>query len=592
MPFVPVDINSIKLDDSQPNPTGLKEVDINSIKLDEPVQNQVPNGMDTSIGRTILERGMEGATFGIGNRAMDVLGALGAGAFTGQNPINLYNQAREMSRQQSIAQQQEHPVLTPVVQIGAGLLTGIAGSGTRAGSALSGWTGRGLFPQAQSLAGRAANLFTKSVKGAGVGAATGAAAGAGTTTGNMGEAAKSGALLGAGIGAVAPVVGASVSGASTALMPKLSEGMQGVAELAQKYNIPVSIPQISESKPVQTLQKVSQEIPLSGVGPFREKQLEAFNKSLLNTVGVDATKITPEVMDEAFSRVGKQFDSLGKGKTFRIPQSFKDQVDEILKDAEITARKDAIENFNKGLQRVYDNVSPDGTISGERLSFLRQELNKLSRKASDPDTQELLKDLEGSVIDVMTAGDDVAKGVLSDAKQKYKNLIVIEPIAQKAVGGNISPTLLANRVAKVYGRQYTRGKAGDIGDLARIGKELLPELGGSDTAQKLIQAGAVGGAITGLATAPAATLGAAASVAPVIAANRAVQKLVLQNKKLVDKIINKGKLGAGNTKALPTEKIPTTLPNAPVNVGKVVEYVTLPDGSTVPRITVHPIKKP
>ncbi len=591
MPYQPIDITKLEQIGAQVSTGGYTPIDVNKIQLDtetKPSSSQY----DTSPSRTILERGMEGATFGVGNRAMDALGAGIASVATGQNPINLYNQAREMSRQQSEAQQQERPVLTLASQIGGGLVTGLAGSGTRAGAAISGWAGRGLFPQAQSLAGRAANLFTKMGKGAGVGAATGAAFGAGSTTGDMGEAAKSGALYGAAGGAAVPVIGAAVSGAASALTPKLAEGMQGVAELAQKYDIPVSIPQISQNKPVQTLQKVSQEIPFSGVEAFREKQLEAFNRSLLKTVGVNATKVTPEIMDEAFTRVGKQFDSLGKGKIFKIEQSFKDQVSEILKDAEITAKKDAIDNFNKGLQRIYDNVAPDGTISGERLSFLRQELNKLSRKASDPDTQELLKDLEGSVIDVMTAGDDVAKGVLSDAKQKYKNLIVIEPIAQKAVGGNISPSLLANRVAKVYGRQYTRGKAGDVGDIARIGKELLPELGGSDTAQKLIQAGAVGGAITGLATAPAATIGAAASVAPVIVANRATQKLILQNQKLVDKIINKGKQGAGNAKALPKEKIPPTLPTAPMNAGKVVEYVTLPDGTTVPRITVNPIKNP
>lgn len=579
MPYQPIDITKLEQNGAQVSTNGYAPIDVNKIQLDTDIK-QSSSQYDTSPSRTILERGMEGATFGLGNRAMDVLGAGIASDATGQNFSDLYNQAREMSRQQSEAQQQERPVLTLASQSGGGLVTGFAGTGTKGGAALSNWAGRGLFPQAQSLAGRAANLFVKMGKGAGVGAASGAAFGAGSTTGDMGEAAKSGALYGLAGGAAVPVIGAAVSGAASALTPKLAEGMQGVAELAQKYDIPLSIPQISQNKPVQTLQKVSQEIPFSGIGSFREKQMGAFNKSLLKTIGVDGSKITPEVMDEAFTKVGKQFDSLGKGKTFNIPETFKSQIDEILQDAQITAKKDAIDNFNKGLQRVYDNVAPDGTISGERLSFLRQELNKLSRKASDPDTQELLKDLEGAVIDIMTFGDDAAKGVLSDAKQKYKNLLVLEPIAQKAVKGNISPSLLANRVAKIYGRQYTRGKAGEIGDLARIGKELLPELGGSDTTQKYAMIGAIG---TGIIE-PTTT-------AAVIGGNAVVQRGILQNQKLVNKIINKGKQGLGNAKALPKEKIPPTLPNPPAS-GTPVEYVTLPDGKTIPRITVNPIKKP
>jgi len=365
----------------------------------------------------------------------------------------------------------------------------------------------------------------------GAAATGGALYGAGTAEqGNRGEGAKQGAILAGSIGAALPVAGATIAGVGSALTPKIDEGLIGIAEIAKKYNIPLSVDQISSSAPMKTLQKVSQEIPFSSVGAFKEKQVQAFNSALAKTIGVTSNKITPEVMDEAFKKVGLQFDSLGKGKTFPITDTFKNQIDEIIADAKVTAKKDSIDNFNKGLERVYFNMNKDGTISGERLSLLRQEMNKLSRKASDPDTQELLKDLEGAIVDLMTAGDDVAKGVLSDAKMKYKNLIVLEPIAQKSVGGNINPTLLANRVARIYDRQYTRGKAGEIGELARVGKELLPTLGGSDTTQKLALLGGIG---TGY-IAPVTT-------ASVVGGNRLMQKSLMQNQNLIEKIINKGK---------------------------------------------------
>lgn len=579
MPFEKVDINQIKLDQPQaPSGGGFSPVDINQIKMDQPVtppaaQPRTWAGYAADVAENVPRMALQGATLGFGEEASAGLGALAKSAMTGQPMRPEYERQLAYQRGKIEEARQENPILAPVSELGGAIATVAPAGATRAGAAIGGWASRGLLPQAQSLAGRAANLFSKGVVGGATGAAGGAAYGAGTATeGQRAEGARQGAVFGGAVGAALPVAGAAASGAISAVAPKVDEGLQAVAELAQKYKIPVSVDQLTASKPIKTMQKVSQELPFSGVGGFRDTQLSAFNRALGKTIGVESDKITPEVMDKAFVEVGKQFDSLGKGKTFQIPETFKSQIDEIMQDAQITAKKDAIENFNKGLERIYANVADDGTISGERLSLLRQEMNRLSRKASDPDTQELLKDLEGAVIDIMTAGDDVAKGVLSDAKQKYKNLIVLEPIAQKQVGGNISPTLLANRVAKVYGRQYTRGKAGEIGDLARVGKELLPELGGSDTTQKLTAIGAIG---TGIIE-PTTT-------AAVIGGNRAMQKLLNQNQKLVDKIINKGKAKQLNPAA----------PKAGAtggDIGSKAQYVTLPDGTVIPRVTVRPMK--
>jgi GH24 family phage-related lysozyme (muramidase) len=107
---------------------------------------------------------------------------------------------------------------------------------------------------------------------------------------------------------------------------------------------------------------------------------------------------------------------------------------------------------------------------------------------------------------------------------------VIEPLAAKAKGGMINPTQLNQRVSQVYRRAHTIGESGDIGDLARIGNELMPVLGGSDTAEKLLYMTGAGG--TAVVNAP--LTGAA------LAGNRLLQSGVNRNQALVNKLIERG----------------------------------------------------
>lgn len=419
------------------------------------------------------------------------------------------------------------PLAGPLSKVAGSALNaipGVTGAAAAAGNLIRGG-------QTAADAGPLANLAIRAGQGAAMAAPVGAAYSAGSADpGQELHDAGVGALVGGGLGAALPVAGGTLK----ALVPKVSEGLRDVASLAQKYDIPLSFDQITSSRAVKNAQKVSQELPFSGQAAFRDKQMSSFNSALLNTVGIDGTKFTRANMDKAFTDVGKQFDSLGAGKTFQLGDDFYSGLDQIRQDAQSTATADAVSNFNHAVEnQITKNVGPDGTISGEKLGQIRSNINSLARKANNPDTQDLLHDLENNVIDAMTSGDDAASGTLSDAKQKYKNLLVLEPLASKAKAGNISPSQLNSRVAKIYGRSYVRGKAGPIGDLAQIGHEILPELGGSDTTQKLLYAGGLGGLATGAAINPAGALGAAGTIAGTSALNRLAQSGLNRNQSII-----------------------------------------------------------
>jgi len=475
--------------------------------------------------------------------------------FEDQSLGDLYNQAQADTR----ATQEANPGLTTAGNI-VGALSTLPAAFTKP---LAGATGaRGIINNAPTQIGNfvgsstlkaspgaglatrttkgAVNAAVRGVKGAAVAAPTAFAYGAGDAEpGRRFEAGSDSARIAAytsgGIALGLPVAGAALG----LVAPKIDEGLKDVAILAKKYGIPLSFDQISSSRALKNAQKVSQELPFSGQEKFRDSQLRAWNKGILKTVGLDADKFTKINMDKAFTQVGHEFDTLAKGKTFQFDDAFSRRLDDIRQEAMSTSNRDAIANFEDAVSKALKEAGPLGEISGEKLGKLRSSINRLARKASNIDTQSLLHDLENAVIDVMTEGDDLAKSAFSLTKQKYKNLLAIEPLASKAKAGNISPSQLNNRVSQIYGRAHTRGKAGEIGDLAQIGFELLPELGGSDTTQKALYTAGVVAALGGGGIAnPAVGLPAIALSSAGMAANRGVQAGLNRNQKLIDRALS------------------------------------------------------
>lgn len=467
--------------------------------------------------------GLQGATFGVGPKVMSAVAApmakvglegveaISGGAYEAPPLGDVYRGIYgDVSGKISSAREQMPQATLAAETVGA------LGSGYGAG----GVAARFLPKMGTSLASKAARLFGSALGGE----ASYRAYKAGTAQpGTELEELTTGAPVGAIAGAAAP----AISAAAKPFMPAIEEGLKASVNLAKKYDIPVALSQVTPSKALENIQKISQELPFSEWGKFKDKQVGAFQRALTRTFGQDSDKITTQVMDKAFKDVGKDFDTLASGKTFPVGGRIDTARNEILEDASAYSG-DAIKAFNKEIRNIKKSVK-DGNIKGEELNFLRARMNRLARKTADPEKADLFRDAENLVVDLMTEGDDVAKGVLSEVKQKYKNLLVVEPLAAKAKKGQIQPSLLTNRVNKIYGRSAVRGQAGAMGELAQIAREVLPELGGSDTAQKMLY---TGGSILGLLEPTAAGFTATA-----LSANTAYQAWLNQNQAIIRKTL-------------------------------------------------------
>lgn len=198
---------------------------------------------EVGIGRTAFDQGMQGATFGLADEAQDALGSLGAkafmafknnapqmlggepGKFENESISDLYNEARQNSKQQLSNEVQQNPGTSIASNLAGALLTGGAGATTKAGTVI-----------ADSL--RTGNLAARTAKGALAGAGSGALYGAGTADdGNRLQGAEQGALTGAVTGGALPVAGAALSdlgntglNIARGVVAKSPEAIQNMAE--------------------------------------------------------------------------------------------------------------------------------------------------------------------------------------------------------------------------------------------------------------------------------------------------------------------------------------------------------------------------
>lgn len=435
-----------------------------------PVPDQMSN---TDIA---VDNAIQGATFGFGD---EIIAGIG-GALS---PDLSYGDIKGQAEQELQQGMEQNPLLALGSQLATGLATGGAFGGTKAGSALANYVGSGNVP-------------ARIAKGFGAGALSGSLYGAGTAEqGETAQGAGQGAILGGLVGGAIPAVGSALSQLAKPLNPAISEGKQQVAKLAQKYGIPIGLDDLSDSKFYKTLISEGENIPFSGSADKYAKQQDAFTKAAAKSIGVEGDSLTPEVMGEAYKAIGKQFDDLTKGKTFGYNDHVKAQIDEIKEIADAGGfGATGAAQFQKYIADLTEGMK-ENVISGEALSKLRSKLNRIGRNAADENAKGLANSLEGAISDFITDG---APEALKKAKYQYKNFLSLEPLAQKAqVEGKINPSLLADRVRQIYKRDFTLGKAGELGDLARVGQLIKPQIPNSGTSQRTMARNLLTGGISG-----------------------------------------------------------------------------------------------
>jgi hypothetical protein len=276
------------------------------------------------------------------------------------------------------------------------------------------------------------------------------------------------------------------------------------------------------NKRLQVMEQVAAETPLSvGTNTVFNQQAEDFTQAALGRVGENARRATPEVIDNAFNRIGAEFDRVAQNYDLPPSPPMLQQIANSVQDyadlVPASERAPIVANIARDIVAAYQGGQ---NIPGATYQAWRSRLTRLARNSrADPQLQDALLGLRNSLDDGMAAvmtPDDAA--AWEAARNQFRNMVVVEKAATRggeaAAEGILSPAGLRGAAVPQNQRAYARGE-GDFGELARAGNATMTSFPNSGTPARL-QAqwgfgalGSAGGAMAG--GGPGAVAGALAS---------------------------------------------------------------------------------
>jgi hypothetical protein len=219
----------------------------------------------------------------------------------------------------------------------------------------------------------------------------------------------------------------------------------------------------------------------------RDQQLERLTQASLARAGILAPRATPQVMDDAFTNIGRQFDGLAARNTVTVdPQFGQDIATGIQRFMELgpaTERVTALRGFVDRIGRVIDQ---QGNISGRAYQSIRSDIERAARnsQAGSPEYAHALRELRESFDEAMersmTAAGSQDLGAWRDARNRYRNLLVVEDAlastGEDAAAGLIGPKALRNAVKRKQGTRNMVTGQGPFEELSRSAVELMGDL--------------------------------------------------------------------------------------------------------------------
>ncbi len=290
-----------------------------------------------------------------------------------------------------------------------------------------------------------------------------------------------------------------------------------LANTLRQEGVDLTAGQATGSRPLQWAESALGDMPGAGgrAAAVQARQGEQFTAAALARAGETANRATPAVIDQAFTRIGNQFDTLATRNTLNV-------------DRQLGTDLGAAERDYNGLvspsQRapvVADTITDirgmGSNITGQQFNALSSRLARQARgAAADPQLSGALRDIRESLHDAMErsinrSGNMADVAAWRTARDQYRNLLVLEKAATgpgaATAEGLISPSQLRTATVGQNRRAYARGQ-GDLADLARAGEAIMKPLPQSGTGPRVFMqtlgglaghtAGGLAGALPGM----------------------------------------------------------------------------------------------
>ena len=282
-----------------------------------------------------------------------------------------------------------------------------------------------------------------------------------------------------GIGAVAGAGGNLVTNTIGRIAQPVTNILSSAHDKAvatlQAAGIPLDAAQQSGSAFLNKLRSSFSDNPFTGSAQkeLAASQQSGYNRAVLSSIGENASAATPEVMNQAATRINGVFkDVLGRNNVAITDPA-------LAKFASIQAA--ATEEEKKPVAAIADRlmnaVQQDGTVPGQTAYNIKKDLERL---AGSQDTtlgyhaKQLRSALMDTINDSLSPADQSA---FSQARGQFRDLKRLEPAIDRMGNGDISAAKLANVMAQKGNRGASLYGRGDqtLVDLAHAGNMLLPD---------------------------------------------------------------------------------------------------------------------
>jgi len=390
-----------------------------------------------------------------------------------------------------------------------------------------------ILATGEKVAAPLINRLSAAVGTGGVGGAVYGTATSGSNEKSLGENIKEGVITGAIGGPLVTAAGAGATKLGQKLVGGVSERVADLAKRAEALGIDLKPSQISGSKFFKKLDQVTGWLPFSGQQKLDEKQLSQVARAISRTFGKDTDELSPQLLRQSKTDLGVDYDTVAANTNVRADTGLFNDIRNAFSTAKDTLNKDEFEQFKKQLVYIIDKFQ-NGQMTGEAWQAMRRTKESMNRIIKRGDN------LGNSVKDLRNAMDAAfnrsapqdMQSLLKQTNAKYKAIKTIEKLVEGSPDGTISPLKLMAAVQKAPGGKLG---AGDLGDIADIGRQFFPTPSDSGSPLGIGILNTIASGIQNPMTAAAAGAGAALKGATYIdlglgglglAANRGIREAI------------------------------------------------------------------
>lgn len=274
----------------------------------------------------------------------------------------------------------------------------------------------------------------------------------------------------------------------------------------QREGVELTAGDTTGRRPLQWAESVTVDIPGAAkkTAAQREARAESYTRAVLRRAGIDAPRATDDVLNDAYIRLGSEFDEIARAASVPVTKDVADKAVQIARRYERITEPSLKNPLPKEIAddiAAYFQSAASGraTLPPDVYSSWRSDIGKAARAAKDPRTESALYDLQRLLDDAAEKSLRAQGGPASaladrmkDVRREYRNLLVISKArgaGEDAATGLISPQQLQTAAKQMEGWQgFSRGR-GDFTDLAKSGVAVISKLPQSGTAPRLAAQG-------------------------------------------------------------------------------------------------------